>query len=77
MKNNHTVLPEETLDPDDWEAMRALGHRMVDDMLDHLKDLRERPVWQHAPQEIKAHFDSPRSDSTPSRPLCATQNDPA
>ena len=59
MTKNHTVHPEETLDPDDWEAMRALGHRMIDDMLDHLKDLRERPVWQHAPQDVKAHFDSP------------------
>lgn len=59
MANNHTALPEETLDPEDWEAMRALGHRMVDDMLDHVKDMRDRPVWQHAPQETKAHFDSP------------------
>ena len=25
---------EETLDPQDWDAMRSLGHRMVDDMLD-------------------------------------------
>ena len=24
---------EETLDPQDWDAMRNLGHRMVDDML--------------------------------------------
>jgi len=23
--------PEETLDPEDWGALRALGHRMVDD----------------------------------------------
>ncbi len=45
---------EENLDPRDWEAMRTLGHRMVDDMLDYLQAVRERPVWQHAPPEIKS-----------------------
>jgi len=51
--------PEETLDPQDWDAMRALGHRMLDDALDHLEGLREGPVWQHAPQAVKAHFTGP------------------
>ena len=51
--------PEETLDPDDWEAMRKLGHRMIDDMLDYLESVRERPVWQHVPDQVKAHFSSP------------------
>jgi len=50
---------EETLDPKDWEAMRLLGHRMVDDMLDYLKTVRERPAWQHAPPEVKKHFSAP------------------
>ena len=32
-----TPMPiEEDLDPQDWGAMRALGHRMVDDMLDYI-----------------------------------------
>jgi aromatic-L-amino-acid decarboxylase len=31
---------EETLDPADWESMRALGHRMVDDMLIYLQNIR-------------------------------------
>jgi aromatic-L-amino-acid decarboxylase len=51
--------PEETLDPDDWEAMRKLGHKMIDDMLDYLGSVRERPVWQHVPDQVKAHFSSP------------------
>jgi glutamate/tyrosine decarboxylase-like PLP-dependent enzyme len=50
---------EETLDPEDWESMRALGHRMMDDMLDYMKTVRERPVWQHAPDRVKAHFKRP------------------
>jgi len=50
---------EETLDPGNWEAMRALGHRMIDDMLDHLITLREHPVWQPAPESVKNHFLGP------------------
>jgi aromatic-L-amino-acid/L-tryptophan decarboxylase len=52
-------MPEENLDPGDWEAMRALGHRILDDALDYLEGLRDRPVWQHAPLDVKAHFDGP------------------
>jgi glutamate/tyrosine decarboxylase-like PLP-dependent enzyme len=47
---------EETLDPQDWDAMRALGHQMVDDMLSWLESARERAVWQPVPAEVKAHF---------------------
>jgi aromatic-L-amino-acid decarboxylase len=50
---------EETLDPDDWESMKKLGHKMIDDMLDYLETVRERPVWQHVPDQVKAHFNSP------------------
>ena len=31
---------EETLDPADWGELRALGHRMVDDMMDYLERVR-------------------------------------
>ncbi len=51
--------PEETLDPQDWDAMRALGRRMVDDMLGWLEDTREREVWQPVPAEVKEHFRRP------------------
>jgi aromatic-L-amino-acid decarboxylase len=50
---------EETLDPQNWEAMRRLGHQMVDDMLDYLQTIRERPVWQPVPDEVKAKLDTP------------------
>jgi len=55
-----TDLPaEETLDPKDWESMRKLGHRILDDARDYLETLRNRPVWQHAPPQVKAHFQGP------------------
>ena len=54
------VMPSgETLDPEDWDSARALGHRMLDDMLDYMKAVRERPVWHHIPAEAKAHFNGP------------------
>jgi len=59
MKENKTYPPEETLDPQDWGSMRTLGYRMVEDMMDTLENIRERPVWQHAPDPVKAHFNQP------------------
>ena len=50
---------EETLDPDDWESMRKLGHTMIDDMVNYLRTVRERPVWQHVPDRIKDSFRGP------------------
>jgi glutamate/tyrosine decarboxylase-like PLP-dependent enzyme len=50
---------EETLDPQDWNAMRSLAHTMVDDMFDYLHDVRERPIWQPLPDDLKAQFLTP------------------
>ncbi len=50
---------EETLDPQDWEEMRALAHHMVDDALDYMQTLRERPVWQPLPEEVKSALHAP------------------
>jgi aromatic-L-amino-acid decarboxylase len=58
-RENKNVESEETLDPVDWESMRELGHKMLDDMLDYLATVRERPVWQHVPDRVKAHFSRP------------------
>lgn len=57
MKEQTDVGAEETLDPEDWESMRTLGHHILDDMLNYLKTVRDRPVWQHAPQDVKAYFE--------------------
>lgn len=48
--------PYETLDPANWEEMRALAHRMVDDALTYLETVRERPVWQPIPDEVEDRF---------------------
>jgi hypothetical protein len=48
-----TDTQERTLDPADWESFRALGHRMLDDMLDHLSTLREQPAWRQVPEPVR------------------------
>ncbi|MGO8738749.1 pyridoxal phosphate-dependent decarboxylase family protein [Rhodoblastus sp.] len=46
------------LDPGDWEEFRALAHEALDGMIDHIRTMRERPVWTPAPPEIRARFTS-------------------
>jgi aromatic-L-amino-acid/L-tryptophan decarboxylase len=50
---------EETLDPDDWTEVRALSHQIVNDAVGYLRDVRDRPVWQDMPAEVKASFVAP------------------
>ncbi len=51
-----SITAEETLDPSDWNEFRALGHRMLDDMLDYLGSLRDQPAWQPMPDRVRASF---------------------
>ncbi len=57
-----TPEPELTLDPADareWDDLRALGHRMVDDMLDYLRTVRERAAWRPVPADVRARLAEP------------------
>ncbi len=51
-------MTEESLDPKDWQAFRALAHRMVDDSLDHLETLRDRAPWQPLPPAVRSALTS-------------------
>ena len=55
----------QTLDPQDWDELRAQGHRMLDDMIDYVAGIRDRPVWQPIPDSVRARFraDLPRQPS--------------
>jgi aromatic-L-amino-acid decarboxylase len=55
----NTKMHYETLDPENWDEMRALSHRMVDDAITYLETVGRRPVWQPVPEDIAARFDSP------------------
>jgi len=47
------------LDPSNWRSLRAQGHRMLDDILDYVELIRERPVWQPIPDRVRARFSAP------------------
>src|SRR5674476_130578 len=44
------------LDPADWPSARAQGHRMLDDILDYIENIRDRPVWQPIPDGVRERF---------------------
>lgn len=49
----------ETLDPTDWEAARRSAHQMIDDMVDHMSTIRERPAWRTVPESTKQSLEQP------------------
>ncbi len=60
MDTNHD-LAERSLDPAseaEWVELRALGHRMLDEMFDHIRGIGELPTWRKPPASIKAEFAS-------------------
>jgi aromatic-L-amino-acid/L-tryptophan decarboxylase len=53
------ISPAPNLDPEDWQAFRATSRRALDDMIDFLQTVHERPVWQPAPPEVVREFRQP------------------
>ncbi len=51
-----TIGPSETLDPSNWEDVRAQAHRMLDEAIDAIANIREQPVWRPIPDEVRARF---------------------
>jgi len=53
---------DDSLDPQDWPALRALGHRMLDDTFDDLegiaRDPAAHPVWRPMPPAVRAAWDA-------------------
>ncbi len=47
-----------SLDPQDWSEFRALAHRMLDETIDHIADVRQRPVWQPIPDAVRSQFEA-------------------
>src|ERR1035437_40614 len=55
--NEHNA--EETLDPQDWSKAAALAHRLIDDAIAHIANVRDRPVWKPMPDSVRKFFASP------------------
>ena len=67
----------ETLDPENWEDMRRLAHRMVDDAVDYIRSARERPAWLPVPADVAARLQepAPRDPSDPAEVYAEFQRD--
>ncbi|ESZ66262.1 aspartate aminotransferase family protein [Mesorhizobium sp. C120A] len=56
MPGHSATSAEETLDPSDWADVQSLSHRIVDDAVAYLRDVRQRPVWQEMPGDVRDFF---------------------
>ncbi|MCK1734294.1 aspartate aminotransferase family protein [Bradyrhizobium sp. 138] len=65
IRNAQSATAHASLDPQDWSAFRALAHRMLDETIDRIANVRSRPVWQPIPDGVRAAFkaDVPREAS--------------
>src|SRR5262245_41655744 len=54
-----TAKVADSLDPADWDAFRKLAHTALDEAVDYVQGLRERPVWQPIPESIQEKIAEP------------------
>jgi aromatic-L-amino-acid decarboxylase len=52
----HGTRSTSSLDPENWSEFRDQAHRMLDDMLDYTAGIRQQPVWQVIPEDVRARF---------------------
>jgi aromatic-L-amino-acid decarboxylase len=45
-----------TLDPLDWNTFRSQAHAMLEDIVNYIENIRERPVWKPIPDAVRARF---------------------
>ena len=57
-------MTERSLDPDDWEEARRVFHAAVDCCIDHVRDIRDDPVWRPTPPAVQTRL----SDAAPVAP---------
>jgi aromatic-L-amino-acid/L-tryptophan decarboxylase len=57
-ERSSAIGPSETLDPSNWDDVRAQAHRMLDEAIDSIADIRKQPVWRPIPDEVRARFRS-------------------
>ncbi|OKO79443.1 cytochrome D ubiquinol oxidase subunit I [Bradyrhizobium sp. NAS80.1] len=65
IRKTQSSVRHTSLDPQDWSAFRALAHRMLDETIDSIANVRARPVWQPIPDDVRAALkaDVPREAS--------------
>ncbi len=56
---DYPIALHASLDPCDWDEYRRQAHGMLDDMVDFMAGLRERPVWQPMPPQARQQLRTP------------------
>lgn len=56
IRKAQAAITHTSLDPQDWNEFRALAHRMLDETIDGIANVRQRPVWQPIPDDVRAAF---------------------
>jgi aromatic-L-amino-acid decarboxylase len=46
-------VPDDSLDPDDWDAFRRVLHQAVDGVVDDMARVRDEPAWRPVPGAVK------------------------
>lgn len=59
MAQSFNTGPEETLDPQDWQAFAEVGQQMLRDMVAYLETVREHPVWQPMSADARQALQAP------------------
>lgn len=62
MQDTQSPVNEISLDPPEWDKLRATGHRMLDDMFSYLQNIRQQPVWQPVTNEMRQALDASLPD---------------
>lgn len=53
---SHPPEREISLDPENWDDFRSLAHAALDDAIDFVRTVRERPVWNAVPEAARQQF---------------------
>jgi aromatic-L-amino-acid/L-tryptophan decarboxylase len=71
-----SLSEEIDLDPQDWEEFRELAHRMLDEAIDFTAGVRDRPVWQPVPADVRMRLSEPVPlEGLPLETVCAEFQD--
>lgn len=58
-------MSEQSLDPEDWEEFRRLCHEALDEAIDFVRGVKQRPVWQPVPESIRKQLSEQGPPSEP------------
>ncbi len=61
LRTPHPITPIEeiSLDPSNWDAFAQVAHRALDEAIEHMRSIAERPPWRPLPPEARAEIAQP------------------